>query len=151
VSVGTPAILPPMPKDAPRNRLGLAQWLVDRSQPLTARVIVNRFWQHYFGRGLVKTANDFGVQGGWPNPPELLDCLATEFMESGWDIKQMQKLIVMSSTYRQSSKVRTEMLQRDPENALLARGPRFRMDAEMVRDTALAASGLLTEKLGGRS
>jgi hypothetical protein len=151
VTAGTPAVLPPMPQLAPKNRLGLAEWLIDRSQPLTARVIVNRFWEQYFGRGIVKTANDFGVQGEWPTHPELLDWLATEFVESGWDMKHIQKLIVMSSTYRQSSHVTLELLQRDPENALLGRGPRFRMDAEMVRDTALAASGLLTEKPGGHS
>jgi hypothetical protein len=151
VTAGTPAVLPPMPKDAPPNRLGLARWLVDRSQPLTARVTVNRFWQQYFGRGIVKTANDFGVQGEWPTHPELLDWLATEFIESGWDVKHLQKLIVMSSTYRQASKVTPELLHRDPENALLARGPRFRMDAEMVRDTALVVSGLLVEKSGGHS
>jgi hypothetical protein len=151
VTPGTPAVLPPMPKSAPKNRLGLAEWLVDRSQPLTARVIVNRFWGQYFGRGIVKTANDFGVQGSWPTHPELLDWLATEFVESGWDIKHIQKLIVMSNTYRQSSFATPELLQRDPENTLLARGPRFRLDAEEVRDTALAASGLLSEKVGGRS
>jgi hypothetical protein len=151
VTAGTPAILPPMPKNAPKNRLGLAQWLVDRAQPLTARVTVNRYWEHYFGRGIVKTANDFGVQGEWPTHPELLDWLASEFVDSGWDVKQIQKLIVMSGTYRQSSRVTPELLQRDPENALLTRGPRFRMDAEVVRDTALAASGLLVEKIGGRS
>jgi hypothetical protein len=151
VSPGTPAVLPPMPKQVPKNRLGLAEWLVDRSQPLTARVIVNRFWQQYFGRGIVKTAQDFGVQGEWPTHPELLDWLATEFIDSGWDIKHIQKLIVMSNTYRQSSHVTPELVQRDPENALLARGPRFRLDAEEVRDTALTASGLLVEKPGGRS
>src|SRR5579871_6036093 len=151
VNPGTPAVLPPMPKDAAKNRLGLARWLVDRSQPLTARVIVNRYWEHYFSRGIVKTANDFGYQGEWPTHPELLDWLASEFQSTGWDVKHMQKLIVMSSTYRQSSKVTPELLHRDPENALLARGPRFRMDAEMVRDAVLAASGLLVEKLGGPS
>jgi hypothetical protein len=148
---GTPAILPPMPKDTPKNRLGLARWLVDPSQPLTARVTVNRFWEHYFGRGIVKTANDFGYQGEWPSHPELLDWLASEFVDSGWDTKHMHKLIVMSGTYRQASKVTPELLQRDPENALLARGPRFRMDAEMVRDAALSASGLLVQRLGGPS
>jgi hypothetical protein len=151
VSAGTPAVLPPMPKDSPKNRLGLANWLVDPSQPLTARVTVNRFWQHYFGQGIVKTANDFGVQGDWPSHPELLDWLAKEFIDSGWDVKHIHKLIVMSGTYRQSSKVTPELLHRDPDNVLLARGPRFRLDAEMVRDTALATSGLLVEKLGGRS
>ena len=147
----TPAVFAPMPKDAPKNRLGLARWLVDRANPLTARVMVNRFWQQYFGRGIVKTANDFGYQGEWPSHPELLDWLAKEFIDSGWDVKHVQKLIVMSGTYQQSSKITPELFHRDPENALLARGPRFRMDAEMVRDTALAASGLLVEKLGGHS
>lgn len=151
VSPGTPAILPAMPKEASKNRLGLARWLVDPAQPLTARVTVNRFWEHHFGRGIVKTANDFGHQGEWPTHPELLDWLAAEFRDSGWDVKHVHKLIVMSGTYRQSSKITPEWLQRDPENALLARGPRFRMDAEMVRDTALAASGLLAQKLGGPS
>jgi hypothetical protein len=151
VTAGVPAILPPLPKDAPTNRLGLAKWLVDPSHPLTARVTVNRFWQQYFGVGLVKTTEDFGVQGERPSHPELLDWLATEFIESGWDIKHIQKLIVTSGTYRQSSKVTPELLAKDPENRLLARAPRFRMDAEMVRDTALALSGLLVEEVGGRS
>jgi hypothetical protein len=114
-------------------------------------VTVNRFWQQYFGRGIVKTAEDFGSQGEWPTHPDLLDWLAVEFIDSGWNVKAMQKLIVMSNTYRQASRVPPGMAERDPENALLARGPRFRMDAEVVRDLALATSGLLVEKLGGRS
>jgi hypothetical protein len=146
-----PAALSPLPAGAPDNRLGLAQWLVDRSHPLTARVTVNRFWQQYFGRGIVKTAEDFGSQGEWPTHPDLLDWLAVEFIESGWNVKALQKLIVMSNTYRQSSRVPPGMAERDPENALLARGPRFRMDAEVVRDLALATGGILVEKLGGRS
>ncbi len=151
VEPGVPAALPPLPKGAPDNRLGFAKWVVDPANPLTARVIMNRFWQMYFGTGIVKTVEDFGVQGEWPSHPELLDWLATEFVRSGWDIKAMQKLIVMSATYRQSSKVTPDLLQRDPENRLLARGPRVRLAAEMVRDQALAAAGLLVEKLGGPS
>jgi hypothetical protein len=149
---GVPSgIGPPLPEGAPTNRLALANWIVDPRHPLTARVIVNRYWQHYFGTGLVKTAEDFGSQGEWPTHPELLDWLATEFIGSGWDVKHMQRLIVTSATYRQSSHVSPALAQRDPENRLLARGPRFRMDAEMVRDTALAVSGLLTDKVGGKS
>src|SRR5262249_55319672 len=151
VTPGTPAVLPPMPGAAPKNRLGLARWLVDRSQPLTARVTVNRYWLHYFGQGIVKTANHFGFQNDWPSHPDLLDWLASEFIDSGWNVKHIQKLIVMSGTYQQSSKVTPELLRRDPENGLLARSPRFRLDAETVRDTALAASGLLVEKIGGPS
>ena len=151
VEPGVPAVLPPLPKGAPDNRLGFAKWVVDPANPLTARVTMNRFWQMYFGTGIVKTVEDFGVQGEWPSDPELLDWLATEFVRSGWDMKAMQKLIVMSATYRQSSKVTAELLQRDPENRLLARGPRIRLAPEMVRDQALAAAGLLVEKIGGPS
>jgi len=146
---GVPAALPPLRKDWPDNRLGLARWLVDRSNPLTARVTVNRFWQMYFGTGLVKTVEDFGSQGEWPIHPQLLDWLATEFMDSGWNMKALQKTILMSATYRQSSKVTPDLLQKDPENRLLARGPRFRLSAEMIRDQALYLSGLLVEKTGG--
>lgn len=146
-----PSALPPLPGDWPRNRLGLARWLVDRRNPLTARVTVNRFWQMLFGTGLVKTSDDFGSQGEWPLHVELLDWLAVEFMDSGWDVKRILKTIVMSSTYRQASGVRPELQQRDPENRLLARGPRLRLPAEMVRDQALAAAGLLVEKTGGPS
>jgi len=149
---GVPAaIAPALPSDAPPNRLALAQWIVDSRNPLTARVIVNRFWQHYFGTGIVKTTEDFGAQGEWPTHPELLDWLATELVRSGWNVKHLQRLIVTSATYRQSSHVTPALAQRDPENRLLARGPRFRMDAEMVRDTALAVSGLLVPKVGGKS
>lgn len=146
-----PAALPPLPTGAPLNRLGLAQWLVNPAHPLTARVTMNRWWQRYFGVGLVKTAEDFGIQGETPSHPELLDWLAVEFRESGWDVKQMQKLIVMSATYRQSSVVTPDRLARDPYNRYLSHGPRFRMDAEMIRDTALFVSGLLNPEIGGPS
>ena len=152
-----------LPQGAPRNRLGLARWLVDPQNPLTSRVTINRFWQMYFGTGIVKTVEDFGAQGEWPSNPELLDWLAAEFMDptmgssansapaKKWDVKHLQKLIVTSATYRQSSHVTPALLQRDPENRLLARGPRVRYSAEMVRDQALASSGLLVEKIGGPS
>ncbi len=146
-----PAVLPPLARGAPNDRLGFAKWVVDPGNPLLARVTMNRFWQMYFGTGLVKTTEDFGVQGEWPSHPELLDWLATEFIRSGWDVKAMQKLIVTSATYRQSSKMPPELQQRDPENRLLARGPRYRLPAEMVRDQALFVSGLLAEKVGGPS
>jgi hypothetical protein len=151
VASGVPAVLPPLPEGAPHNRLGLAKWLVHSSNPLTARVAVNRCWQMYFGTGLVKTVEDFGVTGEAPSHPELLDWLATELIRSSWDVKAMQKLIVCSATYRQSSRSTKEMNERDPENRLLARGPRNRLSAETVRDNALAISGLLKEKVGGPS
>ncbi len=151
VEPGVPAVLPPLPADAPRNRLTLAKWLVHPRHPLTARVAVNRFWQMYFGHGIVKTQEDFGVQGDAPVHPELLDWLATEFIRTNWDMRAMQRLIVTSATYRQSSKVTPELLEKDPENRLLARGPRVRLPAEMIRDTALAASGLLNSEIGGPS
>jgi hypothetical protein len=151
VQPGVPAVLNPLPAGAPNNRLGFAEWVVDPSGPLLSRVIVNRFWQMYFGSGIVKTVEDFGSQGEWPSNPELLDWLATEFIRSGWDVKSMQKLIVISATYRQSSQASPDAMQRDPNNRLLARGPRVRLPAEMVRDQALAASGLLVEKVGGPS
>lgn len=151
VRAGVPGILPPLPSWTARNRLTLAKWLVDPAHPLTARVAVNRFWQMIFGQGIVKTTEDFGSQGEPPVHPELLDWLATEFMRTGWNIKALQRLIVTSATYRQSSKVTPALVERDPENRLLARGPRFRLPAEMVRDNALAASGLLNDKIGGAS
>jgi hypothetical protein len=151
VEPGVPAILLSLPKDAPPNRLGLARWIADPSNPLTARVAVNRFWQNAFGVGLVKTVDDFGSQGDWPENLDLLDWLATEFARTGWDMKALQKTMVMSATYRQASKTTPEMQQRDPENRLLARGPRMRLSAEMVRDQALAISGLLVDKIGGPS
>ncbi|MEC7584733.1 MAG: DUF1553 domain-containing protein [Planctomycetota bacterium] len=151
VEPGVPAVLPPMDKDLPRNRLGLARWLVDPANPLTARVAVNRIWQQYFGRGFVATPEDFGVRGGAPSHPQLLDWLAAEFVESGWDLKRLHKLIVNSATYRQASNVSTNARQLDPDNVLLARGARQRLSAEMVRDNALAVSGLLVEEVGGPS
>jgi hypothetical protein len=151
VEPGVPACLPALAADAPRNRLGLAQSLVDPANPLTARVTMNRFWQRYFGAGLVRTAENFGVQGELPSHPDLLDWLATEFVRGGWDVKAMQRLIVTSATYRQSSRMTPALVQRDPENRLLARGPRFRLPAEVVRDNALSISGLLVEKAGGPS
>lgn len=151
VERGVPAVLPPLDKGLPNNRLGLARWLMNAENPLTARVTVNRFWQMFFGTGLVKTAEDFGAQGELPSHPELLDWLAVEFREGGWDVKALLKQIVMSAAYRQSSKTTPELQQRDPENRLLARGPRLRLPAETIRDQALFASGLLVEKLGGPS
>jgi hypothetical protein len=151
VSAGVPAVLPPLSKDAPLSRLTLARWLVDPSHPLTARVAVNHYWQIYFGYGLVKTAENFGSQAEPPSHPELLDWVATEFIRTGWDIRAMQRLIVTSATYRQSSKVTPDLLEKDPENRLLGRGPRLRLTAEMIRDGALAASGLLNREIGGPS
>ena len=147
----TPAALPAMPADFPANRLGFARWLLRPEHPLTARVTVNRFWQEVFGTGIVRTAGDFGVSGELPFHPELLDWLAMEFRETGWDVKKFFKLLVTSATYRQAALATPEKLEKDPHNRLLSRGPRFRMDAEMVRDYALAASGLLVKKLGGPS
>ncbi len=151
VTAGVPSVLPPMPKDAPANRLGLAKWLVDPSNPLTARVAVNRYWQMYFGTGLVKTLENFGSQGEPPSNQQLLDFLATEFIRTNWDVKGVQKLIVTSAAYRQASRVTPELLEKDPENRLIARGPRFRLPAEMVRDGELYLSGLLKENVGGAS
>lgn len=151
VSPGTPSILPPLPKGVPPNRLALARWLVNPSHPLTSRVTVNRFWQLYFGLGLVKTAENFGSQGEPPSHPQLLDWLASEFIRTGWDVKGFQRLIVTSATYRQSSEATKEEIERDPDNRLLARGPRFRLPAEVVRDNALAASGLMDPAIGGPS
>lgn len=151
VTANTPAALPPLHAYLPRNRLGLARWLVDSANPLPARVTVNRFWQMLFGTGLVRTAEDFGSQGEPPSHPELIDWLAAEFISSGWDIKAMLRLLVTSQTYRQSSKLTPAAHERDPHNRLLARGPRFRLQGEFVRDQALAASGLLVLKIGGPS
>ncbi len=151
VNAGTPAVLPQPPGGTPTNRLGLAQWTVMRSNPLTARVAVNRFWQSLFGYGIVHTAADFGAQGEYPSHPELLDWLAVDFMDRGWDVKALVRTIVTSATYRQSSAASTELLERDPANRLLARGPRFRLPAELVRDSALKVSGLLVPWLGGPS
>jgi hypothetical protein len=151
VKPGTPAAFPPFPTDAPRNRLGFAQWLLRPEHPLTARVSVNRFWQEIFGIGIVRTTGDLGVSGEIPVNQDLLDWLAVEFRESGWDVKKLVKLMVMSSAYRQAATVTPEKLDRDPANRLLSRGPRFRMDAEMVRDSALAVSGLLVPTIGGPS
>jgi hypothetical protein len=151
VQPGVPACLPSLPTGSPLNRLTLARWLVDPGNPLTARVAVNRFWQMYFGAGLVKTVEDFGSQGEWPTHPDLLEWLVTEFIRSGWDVKRFQRTIVTSSTYRQTSRVTPALWQKDPENRLLARGPRSRLSAEMVRDQALAASGLFVERIGGSS
>jgi hypothetical protein len=149
VEPGVPSALPPLAADAPANRLGLARWLVQPHHPLTARVAVNRYWQMLFGTGLVKTTEDFGAQGEPPSHADLLDWLAVDFVEHGWDVKRAIKQLVMSSTYRQSSRVTRELYERDPENRLLARGPRFRLQGEFIRDNALAASGLLVKKIGG--
>ncbi|MFN7937638.1 MAG: DUF1553 domain-containing protein [Bryobacteraceae bacterium] len=151
VEPGVPAILPPLPAGASNDRLGFAKWMVDEKNPLLARVTMNRLWQNMFGTGIVKTTEDFGLQGEWPSHPELLDWLATEFVRTGWDMKAMVKTIVMSAAYQQESKASPDMIQRDPDNRLLARGPRIRMTAEMVRDTALLAAGLLSERIGGPS
>ena len=177
VAPGTPASLPPLPADAPPNRLGLARWVIDPQHPLTARVAVNRFWKNFMGTGIVKTLGDFGAQGEWPSHPELLDWLAVEFVSPSstqlspphhgllaepristfntqprpWDVKHLTQLIVTSAAYRQSARVTPEMKERDPYNRLYARGPRFRLSAEEIRDTALAVSGLLNPKIGGAS
>ena len=149
VSFATPAFLPPLPAGAPTNRLGFAQWLVAPEHPLTARVQVNRMWQHFFGVGLVKTSEDFGVQSEYPVHRELLDWLAVEFRTRGWSMKAMHRLIVTSATYRQSSRVTAELRTRDSENRLFARSSRFRMPSLILRDWALAAAGLLDARIGG--
>ncbi len=151
VTPNTPAVLPAFPADAPRNRLGLAKWIVAKDNPLTARVIVNRIWQSYFGVGLVATPEDFGARCERPSHPELLDWLAVEFMEHGWSIKHIHRLIVNSAAYRQSSKLTPKLTEADPTNVFLARAPRIRVESETVRDIVLAASGLLSGKIGGPS
>ena len=146
-----PAVLPPLPEGAPVNRLGFARWLVSGQHPLTARVWVNRAWERFFGQGLVRTTENFGSQAEWPSHPDLLDWLAVEFVRLGWDMKAMNRLIVTSTAYRQDSKVTPDLLERDPDNRWLARAPRLRLAAEVLRDQALAMSGLLVEKTGGPS
>ncbi len=151
VNAAVPSALPQLSEDLPKNRLGLARWLMDRKNPLTARVTVNRFWQMIFGTGLIKTVEDFGSQGEWPIHQDLLDWLAVEFMESGWDVKHLMRLIVTSETYQVSANATPELLNRDPENRFLARATRLRLSSEEIRDQALAASGLLVQKFGGPS
>ncbi len=151
VEPGVPLIFSELPLGVPNNRLGFARWLVSDVHPLTARVAVNRFWQQYFGQGLVATSEDFGAQGERPSHPELLDWLATEFVRLKWDVKALQRLIVTSATYRQSSVVSHDLQVRDPDNRLLSRGPRRRLTAETIRDQALFLSGLLTTSIGGPS
>ncbi len=149
VTEGVPSVFPPIPKDAPPNRLTLAHWLVDEENPLTARVMANRYWEKIFGIGLVETSEEFGSQGDQPTHPELLDWLATELVQNGWDMKALIKLLVTTSAYQQTARVTPRLLELDPDNRLLARGPRFRMSAEMIRDQALFVSGLLSEKMYG--
>ncbi|MCX6591002.1 MAG: DUF1553 domain-containing protein [Acidobacteria bacterium] len=151
VEAATPSVLPPMPADLPNNRLGFAKWLMRPENPMTARVTANRMWQEVFGIGIVKTADDFGSQGEPPTHQELLDWLAVDFRENGWDMKRFYKQLLMSATYQQTAVATPAKLAKDPENRLLSRGPRFRMDAEMIRDYALASSGLLNLKVGGPS
>jgi hypothetical protein len=151
VEANVPAAFHSLPEGAPRNRLGLAKWLIAPDNPLTARVAVNRYWARIFGRGIVETEEDFGTQGTPPTHPELLDLLAMDFVDSGWDVKGLLRRIVCSATYRQSSRATEELLTRDPQNRLLARGPSRRLEAEAVRDTALSVAGLLSHTLGGPS
>jgi hypothetical protein len=149
VPPAVPASMPPLPAGTKADRMALAKWLVSPQHPLMSRVVINRLWQQFFGRGIVKTPDDFGLQGALPSHPELLDWLAVEFRESGWDVQHMIRLIMESKTYRQSAVVTPAMLAKDPENVLLARGPRHRLDSRFLRDQALALSGLLVEKRGG--
>jgi hypothetical protein len=151
VAANVPEDLPPLTDGQPANRLGLARWLVDRSNPLTARVTVNRVWHQFFGTGIVETTEDFGIMGARPSHPELLDTLAVEFMDSGWNMKELSRRLVLTAAYRQSARTTPEKLEKDPGNRLLARAPRLRLDAEPLRDLALFSSGLLVEKLGGPS
>jgi hypothetical protein len=151
VYADVPSVLHPLAETELPNRLGLARWLVSRDNPLAARVTVNRIWEQYFGRGLVETSEDFGTMGQRPSHPELLDWLAVEFMDNKWDMKYLHRLVVSSAAYRQSSTATPELLRKDPYNRLFSRGPRFRLEAEMVRDVTLAASGLLSRKIGGPS
>jgi hypothetical protein len=148
---GTPAAILPFPSDLPKNRLGLAKWLFDPKNPLTARVFVNRLWQEFFGLGFVKSSFDFGMQGDLPSHPQLLDWLAVDFMHNGWNVKRLVKQLVMSATYRQSAEVNKEKLDADPENIYLSRAPRLRVPAEMVKDLVLSSSGLLNKAIGGPS
>jgi hypothetical protein len=151
VVAGLPSVLPPLPKDKPMNRLGLAYWMVDPSNPLTSRVWVNRMWEKFFGYGLVRTSENFGSQSEFPSHPELLDWLASKFVSLNWDMKAMQKIVVMSSVYQQSSNLNPNLLNIDPENRLLARGSRLRLSGETLRDQALFTSGLMVNKTGGPS
>src|SRR5262249_22018839 len=149
VTPDTPDVLPAMASDLPKNRLGFAQWLLRPDHPLMARVTVNRFWQEVFGAGLVRSTGDFGATGELPSHPELLDWMAVDFRENGWDVKRFFTLLVTSATYRQATIVTPEKREKDSQNVYLSRGPRFRMDAEMLRDYALASGGLLVPKVGG--
>jgi hypothetical protein len=151
VTSSIPAILADPASETPRDRLSLAKWLTQDTNPLTARVTVNRWWQNYFGAGIVKTVEDFGLTGDTPSHPELLDYLARTFMQSGWDVKAFHRMVVISETYQQESRILPELQERDPENRLLARGPRFRLSAETIRDNALAIGGLLQNRVGGPS
>jgi hypothetical protein len=151
VSAGVPEVFVQLPEEAPADRLALARWLTSDQHPLTARVTVNRYWQMIFGAGVVRTNEDFGSQGEWPSHPELIDTLAVRFRDGGWDLKKLIKEIVMSQTYRQRSDISPELLEADPANRMLARAPRVRLSAELVRDNALAISGLLNPQLGGPS
>jgi hypothetical protein len=151
VEADTPKILPPMAKDLPRNRLGLAKWLVSKEHPLTSRVTANRIWQEIFGTGIVRTSGDFGIAGELPSHPELLDYLSLELQAMKWDLKRFYKLLLTSATYRQAAVTAPEKQDKDPFNVYLSRGPRFRLDAETVRDSALSVGGLLVNKIGGPS